>query len=296
MQEAEFIALGNEHLRLRVSQQGGAVVDGHTSDGRPFLRPYRGDEGAFDVLRCACFPLVPLGNRVEGNGFEMHQKHYHFEPNTEEPFYIHGDGWLGRWKVEAKSETGITLSFGQQQPGQSPHVYRAAQSITLDGATLRMELSVQNCGAEALPFGIGFHPYFLRGAGTKVSAPAASWWTEGTDYLPKVREPVPATVDFSQLHELPGRRLNNCFEGWTGEGSIFWPEIGLGVKIAADPIFSRYMLYAPQEDRTFFCLEPMTHTPNALATAGPDGLHVLAPGGSLSGGFSISVFNHGDAQ
>jgi aldose 1-epimerase len=292
----QLLKLANERLSLRVSEQGGAVVDGHTSDGLPFLRPYRGAEDAFDVLQCACFPLVPLGNRVEGNGFDMGGRRYRFEPNTEEPFYIHGDGWLGRWKVEEKSGAGITLSFVQEQPGQSPHVYRAMQSITLDGATLRMELSVQNCGTEALPFGIGFHPYFPRSAGTKLSAPASLWWTEGADYLPKVREPVPETADFSRLRELPVHRLNHCFEGWTSMAKIVWPETGLGARIAADPIFSRYMLYAPDEDPTFFCLEPMSHAPNALAMAGPEGLHVLAPGETLSGGFSISVFNHGEAQ
>jgi len=284
-----FLELANERLSLRVSEQGGAVVDGHTSDGRPFLRPYRGEEGAFDVLRCACFPLVPLGNRVEGNSFEMRGKHYCFEPNTEEPFYIHGDGWLGRWTVEDKSGTEMTLSFAQVEPGKSPHVYQAVQSIELDAATLHMKLSVQNCGTEALPFGIGFHPYFPRSAGTKLTAPAPSWWTEGADTLPKVREPVSETADFSLLRELPVRRLNNCFEGWTGRAEIVWPEMRLGATIAADPVFSRYMLYAPEEDRTFFCLEPMSHTPNALAMAGPDGFHVLAPGETLSGGFSITV-------
>lgn len=293
---AQFLELANERLSLRVSEQGGAVVDGHTSDGRPFLRPCRGEEDTFDVLRCACFPLVPLCNRVEGNGFEIGGKHYRFEPNTGEPFYIHGDGWLGRWTVEEKSEVGVTLSFAQVEPGKSPHVYKAVQSIKLDGATLRMELSVQNCGTEPLPFGIGFHPYFPRSAGTKLSAPASSWWTEGADYLPKVHEPVPETADFSRLRELPVRRLNNCFEGWTGKAKIVWPETGLGATIAADPVFSRYMLYAPNDDQAFFCLEPMSHAPNALAMAGPEGLHVLAPGETLSGGFSISVFNHGEAQ
>lgn len=293
---AQFLELANERLSLRVSEQGGAVVDGRTSDGLPFLRPYRGSEDAFDVLQCACFPLVPLGNRVEGNSFDMGGRRYRFEPNTEEPFYIHGDGWLGRWKVEEKSGAGITLSFVQEEPGQSPHVYRAMQSITLDGATLRMKLSVQNCGTEPLPFGIGLHPYFPRSAGTKLAAPASSWWTEAADYLPKVQEPVPEMADFSRLRALPARRLNNCFEGWTGKAEVVWPEIGLGAKIAADPLFSRYMLYAPEEDLAFFCLEPMSHAPNALAMAGPEGLHVLSPGETLSGDFSISVFNHGVAQ
>jgi aldose 1-epimerase len=293
---AEFLTLGNEHLSLRVSEQGGAVVDGHTSDGRPFLRPYHGAGDAFHVLRSACFPLVPLGNRVEGNGFKIGGRRYCFEPNTGEPFYIHGDGWLGRWTVEDMSATEVRLSFAQKRPGKSPHVYQAVQTISLEGAALRMELSVSNCGSEPLPFGIGFHPYFLRTNGTKLSAPAASWWMEGSGHLPVAQEAVPEFADFSKPRALPAMRLNNCFEGWQGEARIVWPEAGLAAQITADPVFSRYMLYAPDEDRTFFCLEPMSHTANALAMTGSAALHVLSPGESLSGGFSITVFNHGGTQ
>jgi len=100
-----FVELENDRLSLRVSPKGGAVVDGRTRDGQRFLR--RHDDGAFDVLRSACFPLVPIGNRVEGNGFELGGKSYRFKPNTTEPNYIHGDGWLAEWKVEDASATHV---------------------------------------------------------------------------------------------------------------------------------------------------------------------------------------------
>ncbi|AWC25861.1 Aldose 1-epimerase (plasmid) [Aminobacter sp. MSH1] len=284
-----FITLENERLSLRLSAQGGAIIDGVTQDGRPFLRPH--GDGAFDVLRSSCFPLVPIGNRVEGNGFELRGKHYRFEPNTDEPNYIHGDGWLVGWNVEEVSPAHVKLAFEQLRPASSPHAYRAVQTVAIDGATVRLELSVTNRGQEALPFGIGFHPYFPRTEGTRLMAPAQTWWTERDGCLPGVRTPIPDSADFSTSRRLPRRRLNNCFEGWNGLARIVWPEAGLAADIAADPVFSRYMLYAPEEDRSFFCLEPMTHAPNALMLAGPAALHMLASGEALSGGFSITVSN-----
>ncbi|GAA4131429.1 aldose 1-epimerase [Aminobacter aganoensis] len=285
----DFITLENDRLALRVCAQGGAVLDGVTQDGRPFLRPYAG--GAFDVLRSACFPLVPIGNRVEGNGFELRGKCYRFQPNTAEPSYIHGDGWLAEWSVEDTSSVHVRFALQQLRPANSPHAYRAVQTVAIDGATVRLELSVTNRGKEALPFGIGFHPYFPRTEATSLMAPAATWWTEREGYLPGVRTPIPVLADFSAPHRFPRRRLNNCFEGWSGEARIVWPEVGLAADIAADPVFSRYMLYAPEDDTSFFCLEPMSHTPNALTLAGPAALHMLAPGEALSGGFSITVSN-----
>lgn len=281
--------LANDRLALRVSTQGGAVVDGHTSDGRPFLRTGHKAGEAFDVP--ACFPLVPIGNRVEGNGFDFGGKRHAFEPNTDEPFYIHGDGWLGDWTIEETEKSGLRFSFEQNRPARSPHVYKAVQTIRLNDATLSLHLSVENCGADAMPFGIGFHPYFPRTARTRLTAPADSWWTEDQNHLPATPEAIPESADFSQPRMLPQHWLNNCCEGWNGRARIVWPEYRLAAEIAADPVFSRYMLYAPDGDRSFFCLEPMSHTPNALAMAGSAGLHVLAPGEILSGGFSIMVSN-----
>lgn len=289
-----FIGLSNDRLSLRVSPRGGAVVDGRTSDGRPFLRPF--DEGAFDVLRSACFPLVPVGNRVEGNGFELGGRRHAFVPNTAEPYYIHGDGWLADWVVEDASATAVTLTFGQARPVKSPYVYQAVQAISLDGDTVRLSLAVTNTGAEAMPFGIGFHPYFPRTEGTRLLAPAETWWSERDGYLPGVHTPIPDGADFAVMRMLPRRRLNNCFEGWNGRARIVWPETRLAADIAADPVFTRYMLYAPEDDASYFCLEPMSHTPNALAISGPEALKLLAPGETLSGAFSITVSDCEDFQ
>ncbi|MDH4984064.1 aldose 1-epimerase [Aminobacter anthyllidis] len=289
-----FVELENDRLSLRVSLKGGAVVDGQTSDGRPFLR--RHGEGAFDVLRSGCFPLVPVGNRVEGNGFELGGRSYRFKPNTAEPNYIHGDGWLAEWNIEDASATHAQLAFEQLRPAKSPHVYRAVQAVTLDGPTVTLGLAVTNLGSETLPFGIGFHPYFPRTEDTRFMASATAWWTEREGCLPGVRTPIPDSADFATLRRLPRRRLNNCFEGWNGQARIIWPEMKLAADIAADPLFSRYMLYAPEDDRSFFCMEPMSHTPNTLALAGPEALHLLAPDETLSGAFSITVSDCEDFQ
>ena len=288
-----MLTIGNDRLVVRLSPQGGAVVDGHLRDGRPFLRPYGGAAEAFTVLQAGCFPLVPLGNRVEDNGFVFGGKRYAFQPNTDEPYYIHGDGWLSHWEVAEKTAESCAFrlrhSSPETSPQTSPYIYEAWQVFEVEGAALRVEIGVVNRGPEMLPFGIGLHPYFPRTAETRLKAAAASWWSEGAGYLPERHEPIAADADFGALAPLPDRWLCNCYEGWDGQAEIIWPENRLAARISAGPVFSRYMLYAPVPERSFFCLEPMSHTINALAMDGPNGMVPLQPGATLRGSMTIEI-------
>ena len=288
----DWLSLDSERLSLRVSPHAGAVVDGYTNDGRPFLRPYRG-KGTFDVTDCACFPLVPIGNRVEGNAFSFAGRRFALTPSAFDPLYIHGDGWLGVWNVETQRQDAVGLRFDRPAGEGSPFAYRARQSFRLAGARLELAMSVTNTGETALPFGLGFHPYFPRTPLTTLIAPASDWWSERSGHLPGERIALAGDVDFATSRLLPERWLNNGFEGWSGVARIVWPERGLGLDMEASETLGRYMLYAPDSDRSFFCFEPMSHTPNALrhVDTDPMGLKLLSPGECFSVGFAMTVFD-----
>jgi len=287
-----WILLESDRLGVWISPAGGAIVDGHTVEGVPFLRPYKG-KAEFDVADCACFPLVPIGNRVEGNAFSCGGLTFPLARNASDPLYIHGDGWLGAWDVGKRHADHLELGFDKPDNSGSPHAYHAKQSFQLVDARLELRLSVTNTGRLALPFGLGFHPFFPRTPLTTLLAPAGGWWTEGEGHLPAERAVLADDVDFSSPRRLPDRWLNNGFEGWDGSARIIWPERKLGLDIEAEPALDRYMLYAPEDDRSFFCLEPMSHTPNALKhfDADPMGLRMLAPGESFSAGLAMTVFD-----
>lgn len=265
-----MLRLENEALVVSLSPQG-ARLTGALQDGRAFLAPQ------------ACFPMLPLGNRVEGNAFTLGGQVHRFTPNTPEPLYLHGDGWLAAWQVAAATATEARLTLDQSAPAASPHIYHAEMVVALEGASLSITVSVTNHAAQTVPFGLGLHPFFPRSPATRVTAPARAFWSEAADYLPGARGAIPASADFTQAAALPAHRLNNAYEGWSGLARIDWPETRLRLDMAADPVFAHLMVYAPEDDLGFFCLEPMTHLPNALALQGPQGLHLLAPGQTLSG-------------
>lgn len=284
-----FATLNNDRLSIRVSPRGGALVDGHTVGGKPFLRPYDGSEEAFSIRHAACFPMVPFCNRVGGNHFTYEGRVYETAPNATDPLFIHGDGWLGTWDIARHAEDRIVLDFAHDGKEGSPHAYHASQAIALEGATLKLTVKIENTGDHPMPFGLGFHPYFPRTADTLVEAPAGSWWTKGPGLLPGEAQAPPAEVDFSTAKPLPGFLVDNCFEGWNGKARISWPERDLAVRFEVDDVYDRYMLYAPGPDFGFFCLEPMSHTANGFHMADCGGLTRLAPAERLSGSFAIIV-------
>ncbi|MES2435165.1 MAG: aldose 1-epimerase [Pseudomonadota bacterium] len=271
-----MLRLESDALTVSLSPQG-AGLSGAMRDGRVFLGPQ------------PCFPLVPLGNRVEDNSFALDGHEFRFQPNTAEPLYLHGDGWLAKWQVISATTTSARLTLDQTQPTASPQIYHAEMAVVLEGAALSVSLSVTNHGAQIMPFGLGLHPFFPRKTATRITAPAQAYWSEGGGYLPHKRGPIPASADFNTPAPLPPHRLNNAYEGWSGQARVDWPDARLRLDITADPIFAHLMVYAPEDDASFFCLEPMTHLPNALALLGPRALHLLSPGETLSGSITFRL-------
>jgi aldose 1-epimerase len=276
---AGIITLRAGDLTLRLGCRGGVILDFRLGD-LPILRPALPGAGSGDS---ACFPLLPIGNRIRDNRFAFDGHVYRVTANAPpEPLHLHGAGWQADWMLAEADHTFARL-LHRHDGAALPHHYQAVQTFTLAENALRIELSLTNTGAETLPFGLGWHPFFPAGA--TLMAPAAGNWTEGHDHLPKERRAVPQEMDFSAPGLLPARWINNAFDGWTGQARFDWPDRSL--TLSADPLFSCYQLYQPQ-DASFFAFEPMSHLPDALSMPDFGGLQLLASGESLVGSLTLS--------
>ncbi len=67
-----------------------------------------------------------------------------FAPNTADPLYLHGDGWLGTWEVERQDDTALTLAFAHRN---GAYDYEARQTFALAPGLVSVDLSVVNRGA-----------------------------------------------------------------------------------------------------------------------------------------------------
>lgn len=276
-------------LSARISTTGGVLLDfSWMRDGRkvPLLKPAADDA---DALSSACYPLVPFGNRVRGNRFSFEGRDYSLLPNTSwDPHYLHGDGWLAEWRVLSESVTDVEIGLRHRSDG-TPYCYEAKQRFTLSQEGLTLHMSVKNTGDEALPFGLGWHPFFPLTEQTTLLAEAQRFWTETEGWLPGEPAEIPADLDFSQPARLPHHWINNGFEGWSGKARIAWPEASTALDLVADPIFRHAVIFLSDERfdpgfrRDYFCFEPMSHLANGHNLPGLGDLKILQPGESLEG-------------
>ncbi|MEB2846553.1 aldose 1-epimerase [Neorhizobium sp. BT27B] len=280
-------------LSLTVSTDGGLILGfWRQQDGVrvPLLREAPGNA---DALSSSCYPLVPFGNRVKDNRFEFEGHEYRFSANTVwDRHYLHGEGWQSVWRVDEHTSDRIVMGF-RHRGGGTPYAYCATQAFALTDHALQMTLSVENEGDQALPFGLGWHPYFPMTPQTTLMAPAKKLWTEIEGWLPGEATDIPQALDFSEPSSLPHRWVNNGFEDWSGEAVVSWPERGTRLRLTADPLFRHGFVFVsdtafdPQFKRDYFCFEPMSHVANGHNLPGLGGLQILNPGEVLSGSITL---------
>ena len=91
--------------------------------------------------------------------------------------------------------------------------------------------------------------------------------------------------DFKEAKIVAANGTNISFGSWNSQAKIVYPSKNIGVDIFADNSFRHLILYAPK-GKDFFCLEPVTNTPDAfnLASLGivGTGIQSLGPKQTVS--------------
>jgi aldose 1-epimerase len=277
------------HLDLELAPELGGSILAFRSGSDDILRA--APAGASDVLETACFPLVPYANRIRDGRFGFGGRTASLERNLPgQPHPLHGDGWRGAWRVEAQDAASAILTF-DAKGSRWPWSYAARQTARLTPSSLILELEVTNLDTEPGPFGIGFHPYFPRSSEARITASTTGAWMVDAELLPTSWEQGAAIADWSVGASVRGSRLvDHCHTGWAGEARIDYGPSRPSLRVTASPELSFLHIYAPpQED--FFCVEPVSHVPNALNSTEPEaqGVRILRPGQSLLGWMRLDI-------
>lgn len=282
------ISLSNGKARIAVRPDLGAGLTCYDvrdrSAWQPILRT--ADPQAQHPFEMASILLVPFSGRISGGGFTFDGSFHPIDRNIgAEKYPIHGSGFSSVWTVREQTDSWITLSLSTGGPG--PFRYDAVMTYRLEGMALVMELSITNRASIRLPFGAGFHPWFVRDRETFLTASADGVWLEQTDHLPETLDAVSdhTDMDFNACRRLPERWINNWFTGWNRRARIDWPARGLFAEIGASDDLDQYVVFSPSAEADFFCFEPVTHPVDALnLPEGPEayGMKVLNPSETLS--------------
>lgn len=278
--DSPILRAGSLELRLSPSIGGSiSAFERIGEDGRrtPLLRGC--NSRSQNVLEAANFPLVPFVNRIRGGRFDFRGREVVLAPNMAgDPSPLHGQGWLSPWTVESERE----LRF-EHEPGEWPWAYEARQLFELDEAGLTVRLTCRNLSAEPMPCGLGQHPYFHCGPGTRIDTEVTHAWTIDENVLPG--EKVPAVGSFDLTNRLAcGQDLDHGFAGWGGSARLTDPDWPVEIEISS-PDAHFFQLYSPKSGGLFVA-EPVTHANAALNEPEEQwselGLRVLEPGEAMS--------------
>lgn len=246
-------------------------------DRVPLLRGAR--NGTATALQCGCFPLVPFCNRIRGGIFRFRGRTVRLTPNMPpDPSPLHGQGWLAPWAVIARTQTTAELRF-HHAAGEWPWAYEARQAFRLDPDGLAITLSCRNLSDEAMPCGLGLHPYFPCDGMTRLATGVAGAWTVDAEVLPVAH--VPATGRYNLADRaICGQGLDNGFDGWSGEAMIRWGGGRPALRLTS-PDAGFFQVFSPAEGGLFVA-EPVQHANCALNAPEAEwlglGIAVLAPG------------------
>lgn len=287
MAEDDLLELRADSLELGLCPRLGGAIAKFRFRSRDLMRPAGAAlvrEG--EMREASCFPLVPFSGRIADARFRFQGQEYRLEPNfPPEPHAIHGQGWQNPWEVAHAGEHFAELRFEHAVAGTPLH-YEATQRFALTDDALEVEIGLTNTGKEAMPAGIGLHPYFIRTAGVSLRARLEHVWLNDERNIPRERVPLPETWDFSKSPKVAGLELDNVFGGWDGRATMIWPETALKLTIEAEPVFGHLVIYVPP-GRDFFCVEPVSNANNGfnLFEEGVEGtgVRVLEPGEELRG-------------
>lgn len=288
----ETIVLAGGELTLELLPDLGAAVATLRFQGRDVLRPTAA--GATDPFDTAAFALVPYANRIEGGRFRAGGREVRLERNAPGQAHpLHGHAWRRPWRVESVARDRAALSF-EHAADSWPWRYAATQTLTLQGASLEVRLTLENRDTTPMPAGLGWHPYFHKGRGALLRAQLEGVWLTDEEQLPSELALGTRFGQWDRGDALARPHLvDHCHTGWGGVAQILLPEERLRLTLTASRPLHWLHIYSPPE-KDFFCIEPVSQMPDAVNRPEPaavTGNRLLAPGERLDARVTLAVVN-----
>ncbi len=271
-------------LVCEIEPQLGGCIAGLWLDAVPVLRSTPGTLAS--PRQSASYPLVPFSNRIDRATLQWQgTSHPLVGNNAPEPHAIHGVGWQRPWTVLDSDDSFVMLAFEHRTDAAWPFAFDSSQTLRLRGNALELTLALTNQSHGPAPAGLGWHPFFVKRAGSRIAFEATGRWEMGPDKLPTTRRPARGMDT-----DCAGLDVDNCFDGW--DGVVQLRDELLDVRIRSS---LRRLVVFTNDGRDSIAIEPVSHVNNAmnLVAAGADadglGLSTLQPGETLTAEMTITV-------
>ena len=241
----------------------------------------------------ACFPMLPYCNRIACGRFVFQGLDVVLAPNfSSEANTIHGTAWQASWQVTSKTADELHLSYDHDAVASAasgwPWTLRATQTFRLTEDELVIHLQVTNTSAQAMPVGLGLHPFFPAPDQTFLTSQFSHTLQVDDHWIPTNQIPMRAGGDPFNSQPVGSQEIDNIFLGRRVAPTLQWHNQPWKLSLTASNSLPHTVIYAPQAGG-FVCVEPISHVPNIVnARATMDTLHnaqmrVLDAGESFAG-------------
>jgi aldose 1-epimerase len=270
-------------------EKGGLVSSLCWRDVDLLYSPHSRPQSPNGIHLYGCWPLVPFANRAFDGMLRFNGKDIQL-PLNDTNSTMHGFGWQNAWKIEAQTPSSIIMTH-ESGSGFAPYNYRATQTIELNEQGAIFSLEVQNMGDAALPYGIGFHPWFNCNDRTRLSAKADARMELGAGYRPIGRTALDEGSDFSKAKLVQtGREVAINYLGWDGVANLDYPD-SHSIMIEASDTLRAPVFWTPV-NADFACFEPQSHASGAVSELAAQihaPLTMLKPNETLKGWMKIGA-------
>lgn len=260
-----------------VIPEKGGMATSFTKDGEEYLWLRDKNFESTDRPRCGIPILFPSCGKPDGG--------VHHFGGADYPMEVHGFADLLPWQVKTASDEEIVLTLAPN--GLTKFVYPfdflLEMRYTLTGPTANLALTVHNTGDKALPFSVGFHPYFGVSALDNVhfDIDAATCSENAKGEQPAAPEVITLTRKEGSADSI--RLLTGVKSPMKLSDSVS----GHTVEVAFDEeVFHNGVLWQ-QDAESFVCMEPWNGWANSV---NEEGRHIeLAPGAEKTFAWSITI-------
>ena len=279
------IELRAGELRLALRPDLGGSIAGLWLGGpqgeQPVLRSTEAVELGASRLS-GCYPLAPYSNRLGYRRFRWLGQDHTTAPNFDDnPHSVHGVAWQRPWQVLGTHGHEAELRYEHAADEHWPFAFELRQRYVLTPAALEVHLAFTNHATHLAPVGLGWHPYFPKRSRSRLHIELTDRWENDASGLPTRRVPQPG-IDGDVAH----LGFDHCFEGWRGAARLRDEKMSLRLTSSLP-----YLVVYTPETKPYYCVEPVSHVPNAIHMSDPTahGLRALAPQTTMDAWMKIEV-------
>jgi len=271
------LTLTDGEYAFTVTPEKGGMATSFTKNGEEYLWLRDKNFESTDRPRCGIPILFPNCGKPDDG--------VHHFGGAAYPIEVHGLADLLPWQVKTADDSAIELTLTPN--GLTKFVYpfdfALTMRYTLCGSTATLALTVANTGDKALPFSVGFHPYFgvtkLDNVSFAIDAATCSESAKGEQ--PAAPETITLTRKEGSADSI--RLLTGV------KSPMQLTDAGNGHKVTVafdESVFSNGVLWQ-QDAESFVCMEPWNGWANSVNEEGKH--EVLEPDEAMTADWSITI-------